>query len=136
MNVLANESSGQRKFWPTKVLPSMIGCFRCCDQVTGRGCDALAAAARYGIDRLMSLTTLPAAFARMPWALLAAVCLGMFAASCSGTTRAPLLMDMARDLETRLAAGASGLFVTTPRRADGPRLADGQATAPHCLRRS
>ena len=36
----------------------------------------------------------------MPWALLAAACLGMFAASCSGATRAPFLIDMARDLAT------------------------------------
>ena len=37
------------------------------------------------------------ALPRMPWALLAAACLGMFAASCSGTTRAPFLLDMARE---------------------------------------
>ena len=38
----------------------------------------------------------------MPWALLAAACLGMFAASSSGGTRAPFLLDMARDLSTSL----------------------------------
>ena len=39
---------------------------------------------------------------RLPWALLAAASLGMFAASASGTTRAPFLIDMARDLSTSL----------------------------------
>ena len=40
--------------------------------------------------------------ASLPWALLAAASLGMFAASASGTTRAPFLIDMARDLATGL----------------------------------
>jgi DHA1 family inner membrane transport protein len=35
---------------------------------------------------------------RMPWAVLAACCLAMFAASSSGAARAPFLIDMARDL--------------------------------------
>ena len=34
----------------------------------------------------------------MPWALIAAACLGSFAATSSGTTRAPFLLDMAHDL--------------------------------------
>jgi predicted MFS family arabinose efflux permease len=38
----------------------------------------------------------------MPWALLAAACLGMFAAASSGATRAPFLIHMARDLQTSL----------------------------------
>ena len=38
----------------------------------------------------------------MPWALLAAAALGMFAASSSGTSRAPFLLDMSRDLATSL----------------------------------
>jgi DHA1 family inner membrane transport protein len=38
----------------------------------------------------------------MPWALLAAGALAMFAASSSGTTRAPFLLDMARDLATTM----------------------------------
>ena len=38
----------------------------------------------------------------MPWALLAAAALGMFAASSSGTSRAPFLLDMSRDLTTSL----------------------------------
>jgi DHA1 family inner membrane transport protein len=39
---------------------------------------------------------------RMPWALLAAAALAMFAASASGTARAPFLLDMARDLSTSM----------------------------------
>ena len=39
---------------------------------------------------------------RLPWALLAAASLGMFAASASGTTRAPFLIEMAQDLDTSL----------------------------------
>jgi DHA1 family inner membrane transport protein len=38
----------------------------------------------------------------MPWALLVAGALAMFAASSSGTTRAPFLLDMARDLSTTM----------------------------------
>src|SRR5579862_7436301 len=38
----------------------------------------------------------------MPWALLAAGALAMFAASASGTARAPFLLDMARDLATSM----------------------------------
>jgi len=40
--------------------------------------------------------------APMPWALLAAGALAMFAAASSGTTRAPFLLDMARDLSTSM----------------------------------
>ncbi len=50
---------------------------------------------------------------RMPWALLAAACLGMFAASSSGTTRAPFLIDMARDLETSLPWVANLMAMTS-----------------------
>jgi MFS transporter, DHA1 family, inner membrane transport protein len=50
---------------------------------------------------------------RMPWALLAAACLGMFAASSSGTTRAPFLIDMARDLETSVPVVANLVAVTS-----------------------
>jgi MFS transporter, DHA1 family, inner membrane transport protein len=39
---------------------------------------------------------------RMPWALLATGALAMFAASASGTARAPFLLDMARDLDTAM----------------------------------
>jgi MFS transporter, DHA1 family, inner membrane transport protein len=40
---------------------------------------------------------------RMPWPLLAAAALAMFTAASSGTTRAPFLLEMARDLSTSLA---------------------------------
>lgn len=49
----------------------------------------------------------------MPWALLAAASLGMFAASCSGTTRAPFLIDMARDLSSSLALVANLMAMTS-----------------------
>lgn len=49
---------------------------------------------------------------RPPLALLLAACLGMFAATCSGTTRAPFLIDMARDLETSIPMIAN-LFIVT-----------------------
>jgi predicted MFS family arabinose efflux permease len=49
----------------------------------------------------------------MPWALLAAACLGMFAASSSGTTRAPFLIDMARDLDTSLPVVANLMAMTS-----------------------
>lgn len=45
--------------------------------------------------------------------MLAAACLGMFAASCSGTTRAPFLLDMARDLETSLPLVANLMALTS-----------------------
>jgi predicted MFS family arabinose efflux permease len=49
----------------------------------------------------------------MPWALLAAACLGMFAASASGTTRAPFLLDMARDLDASLTLVANLMALTS-----------------------
>ncbi|MBR0652895.1 MFS transporter [Roseomonas terrae] len=49
----------------------------------------------------------------MPWALLAAACLGMFAASSSGTTRAPFLIDMSRDLSVSLAMVANLMAATS-----------------------
>lgn len=51
--------------------------------------------------------------APLPWPLLAAACLGMFAASCSGTTRAPFLIEMARDLETTLPLVANLVAMTS-----------------------
>ena len=62
---------------------------------------------------LRSRTALPAASPRMPWPLLAAACLGMFAASCSGTTRAPFLIEMARDLATSLPLVANLMAMTS-----------------------
>lgn len=49
----------------------------------------------------------------MPWGLLAAACLSMFAASCSGTTRAPFLMEMSRDLSTSLPLVANLMAMTS-----------------------
>ena len=49
----------------------------------------------------------------MPWALLAAAALGMFAASSSGTSRAPFLLDMSRDLATRLPVVANLVAATS-----------------------
>ena len=48
----------------------------------------------------------------VPWALVAACCLGSFAATSSGTTRAPFLLDMARDLGTSVPLIAN-LFAMT-----------------------
>ena len=50
---------------------------------------------------------------RLPYALLASACLGMFAASSSGTTRAPFLLDMARDLSTDIALVANLVAMTS-----------------------
>lgn len=49
----------------------------------------------------------------MPWALLAAGALAMFAAASSGTTRAPFLLDMARDLSTSLPLVANLVAATS-----------------------
>ncbi|SDB69507.1 MFS transporter [Belnapia rosea] len=49
----------------------------------------------------------------MPWALLAAACFGMFAASSSGTTRAPFLLEMARDLGTSLSLVGNLMAMTS-----------------------
>lgn len=48
----------------------------------------------------------------MPWPLLWAAALGSFAATCSGSARAPFLIDMARDLDTTLPLVAN-LFALT-----------------------
>ena len=44
----------------------------------------------------------PTTETRFPWALLGAACLGTFAVTSGGTTRAPFLIDMAADLEVGL----------------------------------
>jgi predicted MFS family arabinose efflux permease len=49
----------------------------------------------------------------MPWALLAAASLGMFTAAGSGTTRAPFLIDMARDLSSSVPVVANLVAVTS-----------------------
>jgi len=50
---------------------------------------------------------------RLPWALLAAASLGMFTAAGSGTTRAPFLIDMARDLSSSVPLVANLVAVTS-----------------------
>jgi DHA1 family inner membrane transport protein len=44
----------------------------------------------------------PAAAKALPWALIGAACLGSFACTSSGTTRAPFLIDMATDLSVSM----------------------------------
>jgi DHA1 family inner membrane transport protein len=53
----------------------------------------------------------PAA-AFLPWALIGAACLGSFATTSSGTTRAPFLLDMARDLDVTMPLVANLVSVT------------------------
>ncbi|MFO1087930.1 MAG: MFS transporter [Reyranellaceae bacterium] len=53
------------------------------------------------------------AAAALPWALIAAACFGSFAASSSGTTRAPFLLDMARDLDVTMPLVANLVSVTS-----------------------
>jgi len=48
----------------------------------------------------------------MPWGIVAAACLGMFAATSTGSTRAPFLPDMAQDLQVSLPAVANLFGVT------------------------
>ena len=54
----------------------------------------------------------PAASRAMPWALIAAACLGSFAATSSGTTRAPFLLEMARDLDVSMPLVANLVSMT------------------------
>ena len=49
----------------------------------------------------------------LPWILVASCCFGVFAASCSGTTRAPFLIDMARDLAVSVPLVANLMAVTS-----------------------
>jgi len=49
----------------------------------------------------------------MPWPLLLAAALGMFTAAASGTTRAPFLIDMARDLGSSVPIVANLLAMTS-----------------------
>jgi MFS transporter, DHA1 family, inner membrane transport protein len=53
---------------------------------------------------------LPAA--ALPWALIGAACLGSFAATSSGTTRAPFLLDMAHDLDVSMPLVANLVSLT------------------------
>ena len=54
----------------------------------------------------------PTASRAMPWALIAAACLGSFAATSSGTTRAPFLLEMARDLDVSMPLVANLVSMT------------------------
>ena len=81
-----------------------------------KGCDG-EGLARYTWHWMPDNTSPPAPAklvgSKMPWALLAAACLGMFAASASGTTRAPFLLEMARDLNTSLPLVANLMAITS-----------------------
>jgi MFS transporter, DHA1 family, inner membrane transport protein len=48
----------------------------------------------------------------LPWALIGAACLGSFAATSSGTTRAPFLLEMAHDLGVSMPLVANLVSVT------------------------
>ena len=50
--------------------------------------------------------------AALPWALIGAACLGSFAATSSGTTRAPFLLDMAHDLDVSMPLVANLMSLT------------------------
>ncbi|MBL6952781.1 MAG: MFS transporter [Alphaproteobacteria bacterium] len=54
-----------------------------------------------------------AALPPMPWVLIAATCLATFAITASGVTRAPFLIDMARDLDVGLALIANLFGLTS-----------------------
>ncbi|MEI7873477.1 MAG: MFS transporter [Alphaproteobacteria bacterium] len=49
----------------------------------------------------------------LPWALIGAACLGSFATTSSGTTRAPFLLDMARDLDVSMQLVANLVSLTS-----------------------
>ena len=48
----------------------------------------------------------------LPWALIGAACLGSFAATSSGTTRAPFLLEMAHDLDVSMPLVANLVSLT------------------------
>lgn len=48
----------------------------------------------------------------LPWALIGAACLGSFAATSSGTTRAPFLLEMSHDLDVALPLVANLVSLT------------------------
>lgn len=48
----------------------------------------------------------------LPWALIGAACLGSFAATSSGTTRAPFLLEMAHDLDVTMPLVANLVSLT------------------------
>lgn len=56
--------------------------------------------------------TVPSASRALPWALIGAACLGSFAATSSGTTRAPFLLEMAHDLDVSMPLVANLVSMT------------------------
>lgn len=77
---------------------------------------ATGGASRYnppGMSSPSVVTESSPANAPLPWALIGAACLGSFAATASGTTRAPLLIDMARDLEVSIPLVANLVTATS-----------------------
>ncbi|MEM7404685.1 MAG: MFS transporter [Pseudomonadota bacterium] len=61
----------------------------------------------------MSTATTQRAAPAMPWALVAVCCVGMFAATASGSVRSPFLLDMSVDFEVSLPAVANLFGVTS-----------------------
>jgi DHA1 family inner membrane transport protein len=55
----------------------------------------------------------PTAPRALPWALIGAACLGSFAATSSGTTRAPFLLSMAHDLDVSMPLVANLVSMTS-----------------------
>jgi predicted MFS family arabinose efflux permease len=55
----------------------------------------------------------PSTLQRMPWPLIVAASLAMFTAAGSGTTRAPFLLDMARDLSATVPVVANLVAITS-----------------------
>ena len=55
----------------------------------------------------------PPASRALPWALIGAACLGSFAATSSGTTRAPFLLSMAHDLDVSMPLVANLVSMTS-----------------------
>jgi DHA1 family inner membrane transport protein len=64
------------------------------------------------VARSGAMTTSSASRA-LPWALIGAACLGSFAATSSGTTRAPFLLEMAHDLDVSMPLVANLVSVTS-----------------------
>lgn len=65
------------------------------------------------VERAAGGPTVSAPLAPMPWVLLAASCLAMFAVTASGSSRAPFLLDMARDLDVGLGMVANLFGLTS-----------------------
>jgi DHA1 family inner membrane transport protein len=68
--------------------------------------------ARMSVESQAGPARAAATSSAMPWLLLGAACLGSFAATSSGTTRAPFLIDMARDLSVNLVLVANLVSMT------------------------